>query len=459
MSQTYPRVLLMSELKNSGLPDGWRHVSRPDQLVDAGSFDALVIDVAPEKVSPLVRQLRSHESFRLALILSAAETDELLVDGVVSLSNDNVLPIWRLWKERLDSFNLGKKPERFDERVIAWLWAHPRKRIEPERSPERANIYHYPLLEAMSSDEPVNQFVWLKLMQEQNWLQPGELIDRIRLCRDCSSGHLNYVDVCPQCNALEIARQPALHCFTCGHVGAQEQFLKDGVMICPNCLARLRHIGSDYDRPLENYRCQACQSFFVDADVEARCLDCDEHHQPDDLRIREIRAFTLTERGRLRCRQGFSESGAEAHFGRLNLINPDAFRNLLDWQIQQVRRYSILPHGSLMVLRFANLQETMTQSRAMTLLDSLIDRIREAVRETDRCTRTNEEQLWLLLPSTDRDGMHVLRGRLANLIQNFHEQDDVRFDIRIAGFTLPTDLLAQEDGTLLMARLGGEVSG
>nr|WP_309294963.1 hypothetical protein [Aeromonas caviae] len=28
------------------------------------------------------------------------------------------------------------------------------------------------------------------------------------------------------------------------------------MLLCPNCFSRLRHIGSDYDRPLENYRCR-----------------------------------------------------------------------------------------------------------------------------------------------------------------------------------------------------------
>lgn len=356
-------------------------------------------------------------------------------------------------------FNRGIAPERFDERVLAWLWSRPRQRIEPEKDPGSRTIYRYPLISVMASDEPVNDIIWLRLMQEQGWLTPGELVDRIRLCRSCDSARLNYVDVCPQCNALDIARQPALHCFTCGHVGPQEHFLKDDVMICPNCLTRLRHIGSDYDRPLENYRCQACQSFFVDADVEARCIDCDEHHQPDDLKVREIRPYSLTETGRLRCRQGLSEADAGDWFGRLNLIKPEAFRGLLNWQIQQSRRYANTPHGSLMLLRFTNLRESLSDNRALTLVDGLIERIQEAIRETDRCTRTHEEQLWLLLPSTDQIGMRQLQQRLSSLIQGFHEQDDVNFDIRVAGFTIPSDLLSQEDARLLMARLSGEVSG
>lgn len=458
MNPVEPNVLCISDQEPERFPEGWTVVLPTDDLPTHTGAEVVVLDLPETQLRPVVRGLRANNHFRMSLILSTRETSEPLVDGSTRADTDSLLPRWRLWQERRAMFNHGIAPERFDERVLAWLWSRPRQRIEPEKDPGSRNIYHYPLISAMASDEPVNDIVWLRLMQEQGWLAPGELVDRIRLCRQCDSARLNYVDVCPQCNALDIARQPALHCFTCGHVGPQEQFLKDGVMICPNCLTRLRHIGSDYDRPLENYRCQACQSFFVDADVEARCIDCDEHHQPDDLKVREIRPYSLTETGRLRCRQGLSEADAGDWFGRLNLIKPKAFIGLLDWQIQQSRRYASTPHGSLMLLRFTNLRESLSDTRALTLMDGLIERIQEAIRETDRCTRTHEEQLWLLLPNTDQIGMRQLQQRLSKLIQSFHEQDNVHFDIRVAGFTLPTDLLSQEDASLLMARLSGEVS-
>ncbi|MEC7816124.1 MAG: diguanylate cyclase [Pseudomonadota bacterium] len=461
MTALSPTIVYLSETDSEQRPDDWRFVESPSGLLSEGTapIDVIVIDNQPKKRSAWIRQLRMDNRYRLSLLLTTKERGDPLTDGVIRLDTDAVLLKWRLWQERLAMFNRGILPERFDDRVLAWLWSRPRQRIEPEKVPGSRTIYRYPLINVMASDEPVNDFIWLRLMHEQGWLEPGELMDRIRLCRQCNSARLNYVDVCPQCNALDIARQPALHCFTCGHVAPQEHFLKDGVMICPNCLTRLRHIGSDYDRPLENYRCQSCQSFFVDADVEARCLDCEEHHQPEDLKVREIRPYSLTESGRLRCRQGLGDADTGDWFGRLNLIPPEAFRGLLDWQIQQTRRYSNTPHGSLMLLRFTRLRESLSDARAMTLVDGLIERIQEAIRETDRCTRTHEEQLWLLLPSTDQIGMRQLQQRLSSLIQGFHEQDDVNFDIRVAGFTFPTDLLSQEDASLFMARLSGAVSG
>ena len=55
--------------------------------------------------------------------------------------------------------------------------------------------------------------------------------------------------------------------------------------------------------------------------------------------------------------------------------------------------------------------------------------------------------------------MEVLRSRLSELSELYKpQQSDWQTEIRLAGYTLPEDLLTQEDGDLLMARLTGEVS-
>ncbi len=284
------------------------------------------------------------------------------------------------------------------------------------------------------------------------------MLDRVRLCIGCGSGRLNYVDVCPECETLDIARQPSLHCFTCGHVGAQEHFLKDGLLLCPNCLSRLRHIGSDYDRPLENYRCRGCQAFFVDADIEARCLDCGRSHEPDKLRVREVRNYRLAESGRLRCRQGYSTTVTHHdQFGRLNLLSPKSFHELLNWQLQLVRRYKA-PAFSMLGLRFVNLTATVSELgelRGHALIDGLVERLQEAVRDTDRCSRVSEEVLWIMMPHTDAMGLDVVRKRLAQGAEQLVQGQIGRLQLRHAGFTAPGDLLEQEDAALLLARLNG----
>jgi hypothetical protein len=342
--------------------------------------------------------------------------------------------------------------------VLSWLWLRGNTYVYALRDPEVPQHYRYPLLEALADNEQINAFVWLGLMVQQGWLEEGVLVDRVRLCSECGSGRLNYIDVCAECQALDISRQPSLHCFTCGHVGPQESFLKDGVLLCPNCLSRLRHIGTDYDRPMENYRCRSCQAFFVDAEVQARCLDCGLSHTPDKLRVREVRDFRLTEAGRFRCRQEFSERSVPG-FGRLNLLGGKDFYDLLSWQIQIVRRYPV-PTFSLIGMRFVNLSGTLSQlgeQRGHAFIDSVADRLKETVRETDRCSRSTEEFFWIMLPHTDGKGLECVKQRLSRIAELFSAPEVSDLSLRVVSITAPDDLLDQEDGQLLLARLAGEL--
>ncbi len=339
---------------------------------------------------------------------------------------------------------------------MAWLWTRPQSVIAAQRDTSLAYVYNYPLLEVFAEDEPINQTLWLRLMSEQDLLVSGELVDRIRLCSKCNSARLNYVDVCPECRDLDIAKEPALHCFTCGHVAPQDEFLKDGLMLCPNCLTRLRHIGSDYDRPMENLSCRACNVSFIDSLVQARCLDCNHSQEPDELRVREIRSYSMTEKARLRCRQGLSQDVSSEYFERLSLINLNDFISFLDWQIQQATRYPNFSECSLLALHFDGLERALSTPEGQASLDTLIERIKQVIRDTDRCSRSREDLLWFLLPHTDGKGVKVLEQRLAELTQLLATVDG-SVQLKVAAITLPEGLLAEENAQLLMGRLTGEI--
>lgn len=458
-----PRIAVLGVSQASYSSIEVERLAALSNLRDAPAYDVLLLDLPGARAGEALRALRMDRRYRFSLIYCCQDQDACCValgDGAPPSDLGALASLWQLWNERFGLFNRGALPERFEARVLAWLWLRPQSAVYAVRSVSVAQHYHYPLLEALGDDETPNAFAWLQLMTQQGWLEEAELLDRVRLCVGCGSGRLNYVDVCPECQTLEIARQPSLHCFTCGHVGPQEHFLKDGLLLCPNCLSRLRHIGSDYDRPLENYRCRSCQSFFVDADIEARCLDCGLAHAPDKLRVREVRNYRLAEAGRLRCRQGYGSNAVEANqFSQLNLLTRKAFHELLNWQLQQVRRYK-QPAFSLLGLRFVNLAATISELgelRGHALVDGLVEHLQEAVRDTDRCSRVSEEILWIMMPHTDASGVAVVRQRLAHNVERLASEHIGRLQLRQASFTAPDDLLEQEDAALLLARLGGEL--
>jgi GGDEF domain-containing protein len=430
-------------------------------LLAAVAFDVVLLDMPAAYAGRVLRKLRTVPSYRYCLIYCCRDQDgwcEALGDGACPADSREIKKLWSAWQERFRLFKHGSVFERFEGRVLCWLWLRDSTYVYALRDPEVPQHYRYPLLDALADSEQVNAFVWLGLMMQQGWLEEGVLVDRVRLCSDCGSGRLNYIDVCAECQALDIARQPSLHCFTCGHVGPQESFLKDGVLLCPNCLNRLRHIGTDYDRPMENYRCRSCQAFFVDAEVQARCLDCGLSHTPDRLRVREVRDFRLSEAGRFRCRQEFSDRSIR-NFGRVNLLGGRDFYDLLSWQIQIVRRHPV-PEFSLIGLRFVNLSGTLShlgEQRGHAFIDSVADRIEESVRTTDRCSRSTEEFFWIMLPHTDEKGLECVKQRLGRVAELFSAPEVSDISLRVVSITAPRDLLDQEDGELLLARLASDL--
>lgn len=461
MSIQHPRVAILGNRVTSLNVPELEHFTDLGSLLAANTFDVLLLDMPAAYAGKVLRKLRSIPPYRYNLIYCCRDQDgwcEALGDGVCPVDAGEIRNLWQVWRERFRLFRHGSAPERFESRVLSWLWLRDNAQVYALRDPEVPQHYRYPLLEALADNEQINAFVWLALMVEQDWLQEGVLVDRVRLCSECGSGRLNYIDVCSECQALDISRQPSLHCFTCGHVGPQESFLKDGVLLCPNCLNRLRHIGTDYDRPMENYRCRSCQAFFVDAEVQARCLDCGLSHTPDKLRVREVRDFRLAEAGRFRCRQEFSDRTVQ-HFGRLNLLGGKDFYDLLTWQIQLVRRYP-QPPFSLIGMHFVNLNGTLSQlgeQRGHAFVDSVADRLKETVRETDRCSRSTEEFFWIMLPHTDAKGLDIVKQRLGKVAELFSAPEVSDITLRLISITAPDDLLDQEDGQLLLARLAGQL--
>ncbi|MWV11122.1 diguanylate cyclase [Pseudomonas sp. R-28-1W-6] len=459
MSDTLPRVAVLRWEPQAQSNSAVVVFTSVEALLAQPPFDVLLLDLPSADAGQALRRLRRAEAYHFSLIYCTQEPDawgQALGDGKAPANLALLEPLWRLWRERLALFNRGRLPERLESRVLAWLWLRPKAQLRALGDAACAQHYRYPLVEALAGEEGFNAHGWLQLMQQKDWLEATELLDRVRLCGSCGSGRLNYVDVCPECHALDIVRQPSLHCFTCGHVGAQEEFLKDGVLICPNCYSRLRHIGSDYDRPLENYRCRACQAFFVDSAVDARCLDCGVVHSPDRLRVREVRHFQLSESGRLRCHQGLEgSSAADAYFQRLNLTGEAGFHELLGWQLALIRRYGE-PGFSLLGLRVDNLDQVFAElgeMRGHALIDALVERVQQIIRDTDRCARSSEDVLWMLLPRTPAAGLQRLQERLLEGAQRVQNDALQQINLRMVGFTAPEDMQAEEDAPLLLARL------
>jgi len=399
-----------------------------------------------------VLRLRRDPRFLLHLMFYTHEplencTKELL-DGSPTQSQWH--SIWQEWSYLLSRCSTADDGLNDREMLTRYLWLRPNYKLSPVLDLTRPRSYIYPLAELISRSER-DASGWLEQLVRDDLLISDGLVDRLRLCRSCGNDHLNYVDTCPQCGDIDLEQEVAIHCFACGHVAVQSSFVKDGRLSCPNCLISLRHIGVDYDRPLESLRCKVCQTFFIEGEVVARCLACGHHQQPEDLRIFPVYHYLLSEYGR-QLVLGRLDKHLDMRLGEE--ISLKHFHWQTDWCLRLAERHDT--PFCLLVLRFKGLEhltDEIGEATAASLIDTLAERFRSASRPTDLVSRLNDETYLKLLPSTRAEGVNVIEKQLSSIMELIDVTGSEHLSLETHHLALPDERLPGEDSQVLIARL------
>jgi len=458
--------------RSAGTSPGAKRFRSVAALLEAPPFDVVVIDGPGDHqtVARALVDLRTTPGYAMALIYLNHETDtwgDALADGLLPGDPDRIDNAWRQWMVLQQRFRPActTNLNQLEQTLLRWLWLRPGAWIRPVSDPGSSSVYRYPLVEAFANDCNIHALHWLEQNHIRHDLEPGDLIDRIRQCPSCRSSRLNYVDLCPECDGLDIIREPSLHCFVCGHIGSQHNFLRNSALVCPNCLTQLRHIGSDYDRPMENYSCRSCRAFFVDAAVQARCLDCGQSHPPETLRVQQIRPLTLSESGRLACRHGLDKTNQGVNdTSHSSLLNEADFLRALSWQIsiaQRPGRTAAANPAAILGVRLDNLEEVLASAgepHCSLMLDSLIERLLEKLHPSDRCLHSHRDLIWLLLPQADALALAELQKQLEEELTRIQATPQQQLKLCFSCCLLPEQLSEHEDAQLLLARLSDQMT-
>ena len=370
-----------------------------------------------------------------------------LLDGQISLAD--AVP-------RCDRAQLAKASLKVDlvglipaERLLLYMYIRGKYLLIPRYDQSSKGLYVYPVVDVVGGGEADTE--WFARLTRSQLLSPELLYDRIRVCRECGSGHLSYVDICPSCSSIHIKHTPSLHCFTCGHASRKSDFEVDGKLVCPKCEMRLRHIGVDYDLPMAQYLCRKCHSSSMEARIVASCFDCKHIDEPDKLDVNEIFSYSLNSRGLEALRQGHFY--APVNIGSdMNHVLPAYFKQLLLWAATTYERYTSLAF-SVFLIEFTNTDELLARlgaSKVYELIDEFTLRLREVVRASDVTSFDTADRLWLLLPfNTPDDTEARLREKTAEL----QPSDGPGLAIRLKIFHAPRDMAKGDDCDAIMTRL------
>ncbi len=340
--------------------------------------------------------------------------------------------VWRSIQSKIDSID---EPDVLDS-LIGWLGVNRQRRVSALKSLESTSIYSFPIIDLLFPDI-YSTYRYVLSEQGRGVLEPEALIDRIRVCSHCNSGHLNYVEVCPDCSSIDIDSQSSLHCFTCGHVGEQHSFQRRGKLECPKCLTQLRHIGVDYDRPLENHVCHSCSSLFVEAATISQCLSCDSKIKVEELVVRKIYQYRLGEVGEYIFQHGKSIQAPELSIK--GKVEVSFFQNLLAWLNKVALRHK--EQHLLLGLHLPTIDEYGKQygdAKLFSLMDQLTRRLSGLFRDTDICCQYKQDVLLVLMPNTTNASLSVLQQKLSDLGDLVEDEE---FELDVFAWDLPDPVI------------------
>ncbi|HCE2853145.1 TPA: diguanylate cyclase [Vibrio parahaemolyticus] len=340
--------------------------------------------------------------------------------------------VWRSIQSKIDSID---EPDVLDP-LIGWLGVNRQRRVSALKSLESTSIYSFPITDLLFPDI-YSTYRYVLSEQGRGVLEPEALIDRIRVCSHCNSGHLNYVEVCPDCSSIDIDSQSSLHCFTCGHVGEQHSFQRRGKLECPKCLTQLRHIGVDYDRPLENHVCHSCSSLFVEAATISQCLSCDSKIKVEELVVRKIYQYRLGEVGEYIFQHGKSIQASELSIK--GKVEVSFFQNLLAWLNKVALRHK--DQHLLLGLHLPTIDEYGKQygdAKLFSLMDQLTCRLSGLFRDTDICCQYKQDVLLVLMPNTTNASLSVLQQKLSDLGDLVEDEE---FELDVFAWDLPDPVI------------------
>ncbi|WP_087016409.1 diguanylate cyclase [Thaumasiovibrio subtropicus] len=412
-------------------PKGELHTEHRATLLESPQQRAgiLVIDLPTVQQDKVLLQLHRSGGYWAWQVytVESSPLSDALSDGL--WSEQDWQTRWDYHQQRLALIHEGE-----DDKMMAWLWLNPSRRLLPHYVRDSLSIYQYPLLSAYmgESDSPYG-FLVQEVKNER--LEEDELLDKIRLCSHCHSGHVNYLETCPSCHSADITEKVSLHCFTCGHVDLQSHFTRKGKIECPNCLTKLRHIGVDYDRPLEVYECRQCGHNFVEAETKARCMECHSLQDIHQLIARNIFTYKAGEQTNQMMRHGHVLTIPELSLkGR---VERHYFSQLLVWLNTLARRHD---QAHLLIgLYFPGLKEYgyhFGELKLFQLIDQITERFNGLLRDTDLCCQYHNDMMFLLMPMTEMANMHVLQGKIEQIADLIEDEE---FTMLVSAWALPNE--------------------
>lgn len=380
-------------------------------LID-NSIEALILDIANlDDFFTTVREIRANSKTYLLPIFCVSDSNIAYADASFS-SLEEVSQLVLEINKQCDGLAFdakdGKRITRdWQLRMLTYLYTRRSfKALDVFKNKKSKSFYSYPIIDVFC-DKFANYSEWLQELKSSGVLRVKNFVKAYFCCNNCMSAHALFSERCPDCKSENITLADFLHCYTCGNIAPENEFLRNEQYVCNQCKTVLRHIGHDYDRPLESYSCNDCGSSFIDSEVITTCIDCDTTTKTERMRRSTIFNYELTEKAEHFISQNLDY--IMSIFDNINYVSPEFFYSMLEWAAAMKQREKAYD--------FSLLRIKILDHISVTDVGILAKSLKEVLRRTDMLTRPTNQLIWVWLPNTPLSGAEVVIKKLKK-IQN-----------------------------------------
>ena len=356
--------------------------------------------------------------------------------------------------------NDGDHPEKQDINLFICRYIFSRENLSvlPRITYENIYGFTYPLIDALSSEGTANEHWYvLNALVKRGYLKTQEVMNELQICPGCEGGLLNFNHCCPNCDSIDLHIEPFVHCFTCGNVGPVKEFMKHQELVCNRCQTVLKHIGIDYDKPLEDKICEKCQHRFFDPNTRYMCLACEKMGDPEDLKTRKLYALHLTKKGEELAKNRLKN--LEVDLGAFfELINFNILELIIQWQVRVAQRHKEIEFvaGVIFIENIDALIEEIGYLKTEKQLVLFYENARDLFRKTDLLS-VEDDKLFCLLTMTNLKYIPIIQER----IRDFDKENTNKGSKLVIkfGFISSTEILENNlDKELLVNEMLNRVS-
>jgi hypothetical protein len=158
-------------------------------------------------------------------------------------------------------------------------------------------------VEAIVGD-PTETETFLNRLHNAGMLE-RKLYDKIIYCPKCKSSNNSTRYCCPYCKSFNIQKSSLIEHVKCGYMDVEQNFQKDGKLVCPKCQDELKKLDVDYRRAGIWCTCKECSKSFDIPVTMHFCRDCHADSTFEEVLIKDIYSYTLREEAKEEANVGW----------------------------------------------------------------------------------------------------------------------------------------------------------